>query len=62
LYPLTVDVLAVQASATVWGVVERPVPETLTVAGELVASLEIVTAPFTAPAADGANCTVTVTD
>jgi hypothetical protein len=55
-------VLAVQASATVWGVIEMPVPETLIVAGELVALLEIVTEALTAPAADGANCTVTVTD
>jgi hypothetical protein len=62
LYPLTVDVLAVQASDTVCGVVDMPVPETLIVAGELVASLEIVTVPFTTPAAAGANCTVMVAD
>ena len=62
MYPLTVEVLAVHASDTVCGVVDTPVPETLIVAGELVASLEIVTAPLTAPAVDGANCTVTVTD
>ena len=54
-------VLAVQASVTVC-VIATPVPETLTVAGELVASLEIVTEPLTAPPVDGANCTVTVTD
>jgi hypothetical protein len=42
--------------------VDIPVPDKPIVAGEFVASLEIVTAPFTAPAAAGANCTVTVTD
>jgi len=57
-----VPVLAVQASATVCGVAATPVPETLIDAGEFVASLKIVTVPLTAPAAEGANCTVTVTD
>jgi len=55
-----VPVLAVQASATVCDA--TPVPETLIDAGEFVASLEIVTVPLTAPDAEGANCTVTVTD
>jgi hypothetical protein len=46
----------------VCGVVETPVPETVIVAGEFVASLEIETLPDTAPAVEGANCTVTVID
>ena len=54
--------LAVQASATVCGVVATPVPETLTVAGEFVASLVTLTLALTAPAVPGANMTVSVTD
>jgi hypothetical protein len=46
----------------VCGVVDTPVPETLMVAGEFVASLAIETLPLTAPAVAGANCTVTVID
>ena len=42
--------------------VETPVPETLIVAGELVALLAMLTLPLTAPAVPGANVTVTVTD
>jgi hypothetical protein len=55
-------VLAVQASATVCGVVDTPVPEVLIVAGEFVASLVMDTLPVTAPAVVGANCTLTVAD
>jgi hypothetical protein len=55
-------VLAVQARATVCGVVDTPVPETVIVAGEFVASLAIETLPLMAPAVVGANCTVTVID
>ena len=53
--------LAFQFSPTVC-CVETPVPDTAIVEGEFVALLVIATAPFTAPALVGANCTVTVTD
>lgn len=53
---------AVQLSKTVWGELDEPVPETVMVAGEFVASLEIAMAPVTAPTTVGANCTVTVID
>ncbi len=53
--------LAFQFSPTVC-CVATPVPDTLIVAGEFVALLAICTEPATAPAAVGANCTVTVTD
>ena len=54
------DVLAVQFSVIVCGV--TPVPDKVTVAGELEALLVTVTlAPETAPVADGANVTVSVT-
>jgi hypothetical protein len=55
-------VLASQVSATVCGVVETPVPDTLIVAGEFVALLAILTLPLTVPAPVGANSAVTVTD
>ena len=53
--------LAFQFSDTVC-CVATPVPVTVTVFGELVALLLIVTEPFTEPADVGANCTVNVAD
>jgi hypothetical protein len=57
-----VDELAVQDNATVWGVVETPVPESVIVAGEFVALLAMLTLPLADPAAAGVNCAVIVTD
>jgi hypothetical protein len=57
-----VDELAVQDSATVWGVVETPVPDSVIVAGEFVALLAMLTLPLTNPEAAGVNCAVIVTD
>jgi hypothetical protein len=59
LYPETVDVLAVQLSATECVVGCRAVPERVTLAGEPLALLTMETLPVTLPAADGLNCTVT---
>lgn len=60
MYPDTLEVLADQSNATLCWTVVAPVPESDTVAGEPVASLEIVRVPVTAPAEVGANCTVIV--
>jgi hypothetical protein len=48
-------VLAVQDNATECGVTDTPVPDSVIVAGELVALLAMLMLPFTNPAADGAN-------
>jgi len=57
---VTDDGLAVQARPTVC--VWTPVPDRVMVAGEFVALLAMVTLPVTAPAAVGANSTVTGID
>ena len=60
LYPETVEVLAVQFSATECVTGAVAVPERVIVAGEPVALLTIVTLPLSVPAAVGLNCTVIV--
>jgi hypothetical protein len=50
-----VDVLAVQDIATLAGVTDTPVPETVIVEGEFVALLAMPTLPLISPAAVGAN-------
>jgi hypothetical protein len=60
LYPETVEVLAVQLSATECAAGCTPVPDSVTLAGEPLALLTIETLPVTLPAADGLNCTVIV--
>jgi hypothetical protein len=46
----------------VWAAAATPVPDSVIAAGEFVASLAMLTLPFTSPAAAGANCAVMVTD
>jgi hypothetical protein len=60
LYPETVDVLAVQLSATECVVGCTPAPDNVTLAGEPLALLTMETLPLTLPGADGLNCTVIV--
>lgn len=55
LYPATVDVLAVQDSAT--ECCTTPVPDSVTVAGEAVALLTMEMVPLTLPVTVGLNCT-----
>ncbi len=62
LYPATVDVLAVQLSATEGATVCAPVPEREMVAGEFVALLATVTLPGKLPAATGVNVASKVAD
>jgi hypothetical protein len=58
LYPLTVEVLAVQVSVTECDATWTPVPESVTVAGELLALLVTVTLPGSDPALAGVNVTL----
>jgi len=60
LYPLTVDVLAVQVSVTECEAGWTPVPESVIVAGELVALLVTVTLPGSEPALAGVKVTFRV--
>jgi hypothetical protein len=57
-----VDVLAVQDNATLEGVTDTPVPETVIVEGEFVALLAMLALPLINPAAVGANWAVNVAD
>jgi len=57
---VTTDVLAVQVIATECDTACTPVPESVTVDGELVALLVTVTLPGRSPAADGAKVTFKV--
>ena len=60
MYPLTVEVLAVQVSVTECEAGCTPVPESVIVAGELVALLVTVTLPGSEPALDGVKVTFSV--
>jgi hypothetical protein len=60
LYPATADVLAFQVSATECCVGVTPVPDNVTIAGEPVALLAMVTLPVSVPATDGLNRTPNV--
>jgi len=60
LYPVTVEVLAVQVSVTECEATCTPVPESVTVAGELPALLATVTLPGRDPAVAGVNVTFIV--
>lgn len=55
-----VDVLAIQFNVAECEIGWTPVPDRVTVAGELVALLVTVTLPVTLPVPDGANVTLSV--